>query len=76
MSYNVIIYDDNEKLRQTLELFLEASDFNIKGSYNNCDNVLKNIGNQDIDFIVMDIDMPGIGGIKGLEKIKENNKEV
>ena len=76
MNYNLVIYDDNEKLRQTLELLLEASGFNVKGSYSHCDDVIKNIQNQGIDLVIMDINMPGIGGIKGLQKLKEDFPDV
>lgn len=77
MAYNLIIYDDNERLRHTLEALLtESSGFVIRGSYNNCDNAIEQIHDNYPDLIIMDIDMPGIGGICGVSQIKHGYPEI
>lgn len=73
MGDSIIIYEDNTRLRQSLELLLgEASGFVIKGSFSHCDNVVADMEKGAPDLVIMDIDMPGIGGIEGVKKIKEH----
>lgn len=77
MAYNLIIYDDNDRLRQTLETLLtDSSGFVVKASYNHCDQALAQIRENYPDLIIMDIDMPGIGGINGVSLIKEAFPEI
>lgn len=72
-----IIYEDNSRLRQSLELLLsEGSGFRVLGSYANCDDAQKQVEKLQPDLVVMDIDMPGIGGIEGVRIIKSNFPEV
>jgi DNA-binding NarL/FixJ family response regulator len=71
MQPNLILYEDNSKLRQSLKMLLQHDDlFNIVGSFSNCDNVLEEIKKLLPHLIIMDIDMPGIGGIAGVKKAK------
>ncbi len=77
MLCNIIIYDDNERLRKTLEVLLsEVPGFTVKSSYNNCDHAIENIQENYVDLVIMDIDMPGIGGIRGVTNIKEKFPEI
>lgn len=77
MVYSLIIYDDNDRLRRTLEALLtETSGFSVKASYNNCDHVIEHIQEHNPELIIMDIDMPGIGGINGVAAIKEIYPEI
>jgi DNA-binding NarL/FixJ family response regulator len=77
MSIKLLIYEDNSRLRQSLELLLsEGSGFEVLGSFPDCDSVKKQISTLNPDLVVMDIDMPGIGGIEGVKVIKSNFPEV
>ncbi len=77
MLCNIIIYDDNERLRKTLEVLLsEVPGFTVKSSYNNCDHAIENIQENYVDLVIMDIDMPGIGGVRGVTNIKEKFPEI
>ena len=77
MAYNLIIYDDNDRLRNTLEALLtESSGFVVKASFNHCDQALEQIQANYPDLIIMDIDMPGIGGINGVSLIKGTFPEI
>lgn len=70
---NVIVYEDNERLRHTLQLLMESdSSLLLIGNYADCDNIEKHLGGGVLpDVILMDIDMPGIGGIEGVSKAKQ-----
>jgi len=69
----VVLFDDNELLRDSISLLLEDDDtFSLVGSYPNCDNLVDVIRKAKPDVVVMDIDMPGINGITGVEMIRKN----
>ncbi|MGJ7033844.1 response regulator [Niabella hirudinis] len=71
MAYSLLIYDDNIKLCQSLTLLLDSvPEFAVKASFQNCDRVEQDLADYLPDIIIMDIDMPGIGGIKGVERAK------
>jgi len=77
MRTRLLIYEDNARLRQSLELLLgEGSGFEIVGAFADCDSVKKEVDKLNPELIMMDIDMPGIGGIEGVRIIKSNFPDV
>jgi DNA-binding NarL/FixJ family response regulator len=71
MDHQLIIYEDNTRLRQSLELLLnDGNNFSVAGAFENCDDAVQQAGELNAAIILMDIDMPGIGGIEGVKKIK------
>ncbi len=71
MVYDLIVFEDNKRLRQSLELLLnDEALFNVVGAFPNCDNVLYELEKRKAQLVVMDIDMPGIGGVEGVRQIK------
>jgi DNA-binding NarL/FixJ family response regulator len=77
MGIKLLIYEDNSRLRQSLELLLsEGSGFEVIGAFPNCDAVEVQVSTLNPELVVMDIDMPGIGGIEGVKIIKSNFPEV
>ena len=71
MPVKLVIYEDNARLRQSLELLLsEGSGFAVAGAFADCDEVEEQIATLLPELVVMDIDMPGIGGIKGVRIVK------
>ena len=72
MNTAVIIYEDNELLRRSIELLLQTStQLIVKGSFPDCNDVEKQVAELKPTLIIMDIDMPGMSGILGVKKIKE-----
>jgi DNA-binding NarL/FixJ family response regulator len=77
MNCSLVIYEDNTRLRQSMELLLNGTvGYHVSGAYADCDNVIDDIKNCEPQLVVMDIDMPGIGGIEGVKKIKQHYPEV
>lgn len=77
MQHQVLLYEDNTKLRQSLsQLLNEEGSFKVAGAFSHCDNVVKEIAETNAVLIVMDIDMPGVGGITGVKDAKSVYPEV
>lgn len=77
MPYQLIIFEDNTRLRQSLEMLLNDENiFHVAAAYPDCDKADKQVEKYKADLVVMDIDMPGIGGVEGVKKIKNVNPDV
>ncbi|MEO8960730.1 MAG: response regulator transcription factor [Ginsengibacter sp.] len=77
MAASVVIYDDNEFLRHSVKLLFQTSDeFNIIGSFADCNNVKEQVTMLAPQLVIMDIDMPGMSGTDGVAQIKEINPEI
>lgn len=77
MPYELLIFEDNARLRQSLEMLLnDETNFHVAASYPDCDKADKQVEKYNADLVVMDIDMPGIGGVEGVKKIKNVNPDV
>jgi DNA-binding NarL/FixJ family response regulator len=77
MQYRVVIYEDNARLRQSLELLLsEGSGFRVLAAHPDCNLVKQQLEDHFPDLVIMDIDMPGLTGIEGVKIIKNNFPEV
>jgi len=68
----VSIYEDNNKLRELLELLVDNTEgLQIIGTYPNCSNIASEIRHNPPDVIIMDIDMPYCNGVEGVRLVKE-----
>jgi DNA-binding NarL/FixJ family response regulator len=70
----VILYEDNNQLRDGLAMLIHGSDgFSVINSYRNCNTVEDDVKKDNPDIVLMDIDMPGVGGIEGIKLIRKHN---
>ncbi len=77
MAINLLLFEDNPNLRNSIETMLQWSeDFNILATFANADHVLEKMELHKPDVILMDIDMPGASGIQALTKIRTVNPNV
>ena len=74
---NIIIVDDHPIVRQGLKQVLsEEPDMAILGEAQNSQEVLELIRKQDWDIVVLDITMPGRGGLDVLKEIKHERPKL
>lgn len=71
MPNRLIIFEDNVRLRQSLEILLhDEQQFIVVGAFDNCDEAVKHVEALNAELVIMDIDMPGKGGVEGVRQIK------
>lgn len=72
MAIKVIVYDDNEALRQSIATLLqEEEDVEFITGFSNAETVENDISQLKPDVILMDIDMPGVDGVTAVERIQK-----
>jgi len=77
MKPSVLIYEDNALLRESLGSMIRTSDkLILAATFENVLNVEAEVQSLNPDFILMDIDMPGMSGIEAVQKIRKFNSSV
>lgn len=77
MPIRIVIFEDNDRLRQSLAYLLQSvPDYEVTGDYNNCLDAANITRMYKPDVVLMDIDMPGESGIKGVSLVKEARPQV
>lgn len=73
----LVIYEDNEKLRKSLQLLLSGmQDIMLLDVYPNCVRAKEQVLEAEPDVVLMDIDMPRVNGIDGVRIIKETSPGI
>ena len=74
---NISIIEDDKDIRESLAILINGtSDFKCVSSFHNCESALKQIEDDNPDVILMDINLPGMTGIKGTRIMKEKLPET
>jgi len=77
MPLRIVIFEDNDNLRESLVFLLKnTGDYEVAGDYNNCNDASTIVRVYQPDVVLMDIDMPGLTGIKGVSMVKEARPEA
>lgn len=68
----ICLVEDDNIIREGFVLLLnENQGFKVVNSYNNCEDFLKNLQNDRPNVVLMDIELPGMNGIEGIERVKK-----
>ena len=77
MPVRIAIFEDNDKLREALASLINCTEgYETTGHYNNCNDAAAIVIDDQPDIVLMDIDMPGYDGIKGVKIIKATRPET
>lgn len=67
-----IIIEDNINFSQGLQSLIESiPELDLQKAFDNAESAIAYLSKNEIDLILMDIDLPGISGIKATEEIKK-----
>ena len=73
----VAVFDDNKPRRELLQMLLNSTtEMECTGAFEDCRNVIQNIVKNIPDVVLMDIDMPHVNGIEGLQLIRKQFPQV
>jgi DNA-binding NarL/FixJ family response regulator len=68
----LVLFEDNERLRESLVyLFNNTEGFKVLADFAHCNDAANITRLYKPDVVLMDIDMPGQGGIEGVKHVKE-----
>jgi len=63
----VVIYEDDIPFRETLSILINGTTgYELKGAYENCNNIADQLRKLKPDVVLMDISMQGTDGLEGL----------
>jgi DNA-binding NarL/FixJ family response regulator len=75
----VMIVEDDQEIRNSFSLIVNSSQrFVVVGAYGDCEEAISSLNKDKPEIVLMDIELPGMNGIKGTQIIKEKspNTEV
>lgn len=71
------IIEDNEYMREGWETFIEhEEDLSVIGSFGSCEEAFESDAINRVDLLIMDIGLPGMTGIEGVEYMREHHPDV
>ena len=77
MSLRIAIFDDNKNIRDSISLLLNTvSGFDVVGLFAHCIDCIEDVRDCNPDVILMDIEMPGIGGIEAVRILKKEMPHI
>ena len=69
--YNILVVDDDKEIVMAIEIYLERKDYLILKAYDG-EEALKQIENNEVNLIILDIMMPNKDGIETLKEIRKS----
>jgi len=73
-SRKLIVIDDEQSVCELIKKLFEGGDYDVTG-FNDPEEGLKGVAEQNPDCVLLDIKMPKVGGVEVLSKIKEHNPQ-
>ncbi|MFL5810811.1 MAG: response regulator [Flavisolibacter sp.] len=73
----VVLCEDNDEFRESLVQFIDDTPgYTVIASLSSAENIIEKIRDEQPNIILMDIDMPGLNGIKATGLIKSNFPDI
>ena len=72
----ILLADDHPMIRTALEVLLRDSDYDLVGMAGSTDEALVEIGQMKPDILLLDLQMPGGGGMEVLRRLSGNGSRV
>ncbi|MGL5149834.1 MAG: response regulator [Clostridium sp.] len=72
MSKNILVVDDDKDIRELVEVYLRAEEFNVTLAENGVE-ALDLIEKNDFDLVILDVMMPKMDGLETLINIRKMN---
>ncbi len=73
----ICLVEDDEIIREGFTVLLnQTPKFNVVNSYGNCEDFLKNLATDKPEVVLMDIELPGMNGIEGIERARKLNPRL
>jgi len=77
MAIRILIFEDNDRLRESITYLLrDTGIYEVAGDFNQCNDAYALVKKFRPDVVIMDIDMPGTSGIEGVKMAKEAHPET
>src|SRR5215470_12850698 len=77
MPIGIVIFEDNDRLRESLSYLINQSKvYEVLADCNSCKEAGTVVRVYKPDVVLMDIDMPGVDGIEGIKLVKEARPET
>lgn len=77
MKIEIILYDDNETLGNSLLLMLnEEEDMQVLACFPSAVSAIEDLEKLNPNVILMDIDMPTINGVEAVKNIRQKNTQI
>lgn len=69
--YNILVVDDDKEIVKAIEIYLERKDYLILKAYDG-EEALRQVKNNEVNLIILDIMMPNKDGIETLKEIRKS----
>ncbi len=74
MKKRVLIVEDDAEIRNSFVLIVNSSEkFGVVNAYGSCEEAIKHLAQDKPDYVLMDIELPGMNGIQGSRVIKDKS---
>ena len=61
----ILVVDDEDGIRELIQLYLMKKEYSVLGAENGLE-AIEAVRNHDIDLVLLDIEMPGNGWVRGV----------
>ncbi len=75
MSSRILVVDDEKNIRRSLEIILEAADFDVDSVVSG-EQALKKIQNRPPHMVFLDINLPGLDGLEVLRRLRSDYPQL